>query len=75
MLLEEVDDLHFRWTLDCPTCQIEFGGVMHKEGWLQFDPICPKCGRMIAGFTNPRWPPPPEGAALPMLTLDEIVGV
>ena len=75
MLLEEVDNLHLRWTLDCPDCQIEFSGVIHKEGWLLLDPICPRCNRMIAGFTNPWWPPLPESTAPSTLTLDEIVGV
>ena len=60
MLLEEVDDLHFRWTVTCPACLVDFGGVIHKEGWLQYDPTCPNCKRTIAGFTNPEWPPLPE---------------
>jgi len=73
MLLEVVDDLHFRWTMDCLHCQIEFSGIIHREGWLQYNPICPRCRRTIVGFTNPEWPPLPGGAALPTLTLDEIM--
>lgn len=62
MLLEEADDLYFKWALTCPTCLSELSGIISKKGWLQFDPICPKCQRTIAGFTNPCWPPAPMDA-------------
>jgi len=58
-LLEGIDDQHYRWTLICPACLINFSGTICKTGWLQLDAICPGCQRVVAGFTNPPWPPAP----------------
>ena len=57
--LKSIDSQHYRWAMTCPTCQIEFGGVIKRKGWLQFDPVCLGCQHTIAGFTNPQWPPAP----------------
>jgi len=71
--LKSIDGQHYRWAMTCPTCQIEFGGVIKRKGWLQFDPVCPECQRTIAGFTNLGWPPGRLVTALDHQMTDELV--
>ena len=63
MKIEDLaDGLHVKWTITCPHCLVEFGGIAHRgaEGTVRFDPVCPKCRCVVVKLADPKWPPLPE---------------